>query len=665
MKPTTKLSILKIALILCLFSGFALADEIVLIRTPKDLPDGEGALTLAARFYGLDERTVTIRDQKDVSNALSLFRREGVLGAAVTADALKLLSREQSLAALRRRGRKTPLLVLGITQDANPEIARWSRDAVSNCESLNEDAHHRYVFAEGKITGPLGNQEIPVIDSPSCGFTGAKKESVEDLVYLNMGPVRVPVFVRDPVDDVFYAADLRSESTGRRAGLNKINVFSEIAPFLLFVHYSAGDRGWHSVGRYANLSIDDPWLSESYGHVHYSALLQEMERHNFHTTISFIPWNFDRSQPDVAALFREHSDRFSICVHGNNHNHKEFGDVGTVSLDQQVANIRQAVARMEKFSQLTGVPYDKVMVFPHTTGPETTLAQLKNYGFLATAYSLDLPAGAAVPSDPLFYLRSYNQDFADLLGLNRYYAENTVPSATLAIDAFLGNPIMFYGHESLFNEGSGSFNRLADEVNSLQPDTRWCSLGCIAQHAYLVRTRDDGNVDAELFSSNVVLENQTSADRTFFVKKAETFAPPIEQLTVGGRQQSFTRSDAFLTFNVVVPAGKSEEVRIQYRNDWNVSETSVAKKGTRVAILRNVSDFRDMTLSRFSWGRTLTSFYYHKSIDSIELKFEHTLPVLFLCVVFIGVAVTIAKVKRSRASVDASQIKKSNASNSN
>ena len=132
---------------------------------------------------------------------------------------------------------------------------------------------------------------------------------------------------------------------------------------------------------------------------------------------------------------------------------------------------------MEKFSQLTGVPYDKVMVFPHTTGPETTLAQLKNYGFLATAYSLDLPAGAAVPSNPLFYLRSYNQDFADLLGLNRYYAENPVPSATLAIDAFLGNPIMFYGHESLFNEGSGSFNRLADEVNSLQPDTRWCSLG--------------------------------------------------------------------------------------------------------------------------------------------------------------------------------------------
>ena len=111
--------------------------------------------------------------------------------------------------ALRRRGRKTPLLVLGITQDANPEIARWSRDAVSTCESLNEDAHQRYVFAEGKITGPLGNQEIPVIDSPSCGFTGAKKESVEDLLYLSMGPVRVPVFVRDPVDDVFYVADLR------------------------------------------------------------------------------------------------------------------------------------------------------------------------------------------------------------------------------------------------------------------------------------------------------------------------------------------------------------------------------------------------------------------------------------------------------------------------
>ena len=30
----------------------------------------------------------------------------------------------------------------------------------------------------------------------------------------------------------------------------------------------------------------------------YKGLLQEMQKVNFHTTIAFIPWNFDRSRPE-------------------------------------------------------------------------------------------------------------------------------------------------------------------------------------------------------------------------------------------------------------------------------------------------------------------------------------------------------------------------------
>ena len=84
------------------------------------------------------------------------------------------------------------------------------------------------------------------------------------------------------------------------------------------------EAAWHTPGLYANLTIDDPWLTEPYGHLIYKGLLNEMEKADFHTTIAFIPWNYDRSEDEVAALFREHPDRFSVCIHGNNHDHREF-----------------------------------------------------------------------------------------------------------------------------------------------------------------------------------------------------------------------------------------------------------------------------------------------------------------------------------------------------
>ena len=92
-----------------------------------------------------------------------------------------------------------------------------------------------------------------------------------------------------------------------------VNAFLRLAPAMMFAKYSAGARGWHAPAHYANLTIDDPWLRQPYGYVDYKGLLEEMEKHNFHTTIAFIPWNYERSQPEVVSLFKSHPERFSIA----------------------------------------------------------------------------------------------------------------------------------------------------------------------------------------------------------------------------------------------------------------------------------------------------------------------------------------------------------------
>ena len=129
----------------------------------------------------------------------------------------------------------------------------------------------------------------------------------------------------------------------------------------------------------------------------------------------------------------------------------------------------------------------RVMVFPHRIAPEATLAALKQYAFLATANSDNIPLGATAPNDPLFYLRPGCLKFANFPTLLRYSAEVPVPRLELAINIFLGNPLLFYGHECMFASGIGAFNPVADAVNTLQPDTQWTTPGTIAQHLYLIR----------------------------------------------------------------------------------------------------------------------------------------------------------------------------------
>ena len=100
--------------------------------------------------------------------------------------------------------------------------------------------------------------------------------------------------------------------------------FSEIVSIMMFLRYSCADECWHREIDYANLTIDDPFLVEPYGNLEFKGLLTSMETHNFDTTIAYIPWNYDRSNPKVAKLFLDHPDRYSIVIHGNNHDHYEF-----------------------------------------------------------------------------------------------------------------------------------------------------------------------------------------------------------------------------------------------------------------------------------------------------------------------------------------------------
>ena len=240
------------------------------------------------------------------------------------------------------------------------------------------------------------------------------------------------------------------------------------------------------------------------------------------------------------------------------------------------------------------------------------------------------------PTDPVFLLRPFTVDYAGLLSLSRYPAGGDVPSIYIAIQSFFGNPLLFYGHENLFDQKIGSFNGFADYVNHIQPNTRWTSLGEIARHSHLLRRRDDGGFDIRMFSNEMDLQNPTGADTTFYIQRRGDLLD--SKLTIDGAPTSFERDANVSTLRIIIPSHQIRKLRIEYRNDVDPSREDVRKTNVYAYALRLVSDFRDLHFSRSSWGNALTRAYYHHDWDSIELYLEEKwwVGICFVGMLFLG-----------------------------
>ena len=633
-------------------SLWCLSAEVVFVRSAGGSSTQQQELEVATHFYGLNLNVVTASGTHNDDLALSrVVERNVTLAVAIAANALAHVNEKVLLRALPRRpGGSVPLLILGVTPETDPSLLKtWSGGVTVGCTRLVSPLGLRYAIGRvAGLTGQLTGLEIPFPSEDTFYFALAEHNEALEITKVQDDHQAVPVFIEATLNQqrVFLDCTMppASESVAEANGTSVVSAFAGIAPAMMFIKYSAGEQGWHALHHYANLTIDDPSLQEPYGFLDYKGLLVEMEKHNFHSTIAFIPWNYDRSDPEVVSLIRNHPERFSICIHGNNHDHKEFEDYGSKPLDVQVAALRQCLARMDRFQALTGIPYDKVMVFPHSIGPEKTLEALKTYNYLATINSTNVPMDSVRPPGLLFAMRSVTLSFGGFPSIIRYPVGAPTPNYYIAINEFLDNPLFLYCHHQFFESGMGAFDDVADQVNRLEPDTRWRGLGDIVRHFYLLKLRDDTNYDVLAFSKSINLENISGRDSVFYVRKTEFDHPAIASVVVDGQTCPFQLHDGYLDFNLPIAAGQARSVAIQYENHLSSPPVGIEKKSIRVNLLRMVSDFRDDTLYKNAAGRALIHFYYDG-----EPRPSHVLEWAFVLMLScIGVGWSIRTVIRRR-----------------
>jgi len=573
-------------------------EDVLLLYDSTQVRDFDINFCRVAEYYGLlcrriDLHTTELRDALLHGGEGAHFRLIGVDAENLLGGGTLLTEREIDLLDSGVRVGGADLVVSHLREYPNTDVlADLTQGGVIGVSELRDLTGDWTVSAESpEITRELtGRTFFSGEVTPQGIFTLVLGEQTGATVLLTTtdeaGEAH-PVFVRVErgagavfIDASGWRGNVEERSL--RSMYYDTSDFSGIVPLMLATRHSLGDETWHSSYDYANLTVDDPTLTEPFGHLSFIELLREMEVHNFHTTIAFVPKYLGESEDTVVNLFLAHPDRYSLVQHGNNHDGYEFfsvsaaGEIGgqvfaARPLAEQEADIVQGLARMDRHSALTGIPFDRVMIFPWGVSPESTLVLLKKYNFLATVNAQDLPLEAVRPSEWDYGMYQANMDFGNFPTLTRRPPGSYEPIRPdlqpFILDLFLGKPALFYSHEDeLFKGGIDGFDQVADEINNLARTVEWRSLGYIISHLYLEKTNDDGGVSIKMYGNDLIVANEFTESREYHILKEETLNVPILAVTVNGYDFPYHVESGVLALDVQMPAESTMEIHVQYGN---------------------------------------------------------------------------------------------------
>jgi hypothetical protein len=361
-------------------------------------------------------------------------------------------------------------------------------------------------------------------------------------------------------------------------------------PAVLFVKWAFADTSWQPAEICACLVIDDPRLTPRYGFLDFEKLLGLMHRLNFSTSIAFIPWNWNRDSHSTVELFRKNSGRYSLSIHGCDHSDGEYGCPDHRRLAWKSW---QALDRMERHRERTGLPHDRVMVFPQGVFCRAAMDVLKRAGFMATVNSDVLNA------DPEPSVISVS-DYWSVALMN--YA--TFPMFTrrapwlgvenFAFDILLGKPCLLCTHHNDFHDDFRHVVEFMERLNRLNVKMRWTNLAEVVRRSVRRRNLEDGLVELEIFSSEAHVENNCAQKKKFRIHKCESTPGAIREIRVDGQPVKWTVAKEQVAWEMDVDPGVAKKVEIIFRETVE-NDFPGDRLGYRAKVLarRYLCEFRD------------------------------------------------------------------------
>jgi hypothetical protein len=491
------------------------------------------------------------------------------------------------------------LLVHGLRVSAfdTEMVAALSRGKLKSVDAIDgerpvyviaKDSKHVCEAFSGLSFGPVN----PVNDHVFC--TSGSDPAVQQLISISGRPFMAAVRL-EAAELLFMASEDVADLNAEVGDAPLAEYFSRLVPHAMALRYAAGYECWRPCKAHASIIIDDPLLRKSYGFLNFEFLLRLADQHNFHTSIAFIPHNFRRNSSRTTRLFQENATRLSICFHGNDHTEGEFASTDIAHLNTL---LRVAEDRMNLHHQMTGIPCDRVMVFPQGKFSIEAMKVLKSHNFHAavntdshpanqlvrlTIGELAQPAVLRYGGFPLFLRKSIRQ----------------TQSHDIAFDLFFGRPVLIGEHHEIF-QCPESLGEIAARISSVASEVHWSNLATVVGNSILTRRVPDGTHHVRAYSGTVQISNDSGSIRRYSIEWGDSCeGASIEQVLMDGTPCSgFEIDDAGLRLSVELAPGSSQSFSLVHRNLPSTVKNLGPRWNAQAFLRRRLSEVRDNYLSK-------------------------------------------------------------------
>lgn len=571
-----------------------------LLLCENNLSSDELKLAEVLDFFRIPWKAVRASEINDASLAIAGRSEPCVLSSApCMAEVLRSVEHSQRPLPCWLLG-TSPVYVYGFrdTEPCRQLLRVLTSDSQANIRTLNSSQTVVSITNDVPgMCGPLSGMQVHA--EPTKGdlvFDVTRQgEGFRRIIRANNGEVLFAVMYRG---GRFYLSaccntiDIKSYSS-KYFDVRKH--FWQTVPAVMYLRWAFRDIWCTGLETSACLIVDDPPLKPRYGFLNFRDVLKLMDENNFTTTIAFIPWNWERTEPLPVDLLRKRPDRFSMCVHGCDHTGGEFAARSSAQLN---ARIKTANQRMELLGQRTSLTHTRAMVFPQGAFSPEAARALKLNDFIAAVNTEVAPSISAKNETTIADLWDVAiLKYETFPIFTRRYMTHGIEN--FAFDGLLGKPCLIVGHHDVFKNHGRDLVEFIAKLNSLKWNLRWRPLGDVINHSFKVRYPNNGTSVIHMFAESLVMENPSTEPRESVLIKKEGDPDCVRAVMVNQTPVDFTWEAGYLRWRVVLSPREKAQVRVLFLDKLDM-DASYGGLGynMKAMVRRYLSEFRDQYLSQ-------------------------------------------------------------------
>ena len=248
---------------------------------------------------------------------------------------------------------------------------------------------------------------------------------------------------------------------------------------------------------------------------------------------------------------------------------------------------------MARHEARTGLPYDRVMVFPQGVFSEAGVDAIKRAGFLAAVNSEVISADDK--ADRVRVCDYWNvavMNYCDFPVFTRRHPSEGIEN--FAFDILLGKPCLVVVHQGDFHGEGRQIEGFITQLRRLHAPLRWMTLADAVRSSVRQRRISPDEIEVETYAAESRLENSSGHRVTFRMSKREAAPETVAGVDIGAQPAEWAASDGRVAFQAELNPGELRQVVVRFNTP--AAPPRVARglgARVKVAARRYLSEARD------------------------------------------------------------------------